>query len=283
MSGIDPTLIRRSFDAAAPTYDHHAVIQREVADRLLDRLEMMKLAPQIVVDLGAGTGYCARALERRYRKATVLLVDAAPAMLREASRHRRWRSRQRYAAADARALPLPDASVDLVLSSLAFQWCDTLEPAFRECRRVLKPGGLLLFSTLGPDTLKELRAAYATVDQLPHVNRFVDMHEVGDALIRAGFSSPVLEREDLTAMYGTVLELMRDLKGIGAVNLHDARPRHLSGRARLAAVVNAYEAYRRDGTLPAHYELVFGHGWVAPNARAQDGSSVFPLHRLTRR
>lgn len=282
MLAIETALIRKSFDAAAASYDSHAVIQREVADRLLERLVMMKLAPQRVMDLGAGTGYCARHLERRYRKADVLLVDLAPGMLREARRHRGWRSRQRYVAAQANALPLADASVDVILSSLAFQWCQDLDAAFRECRRVLKSGGLLLFSTLGPDTLRELRSAYAQVDEAPHVNQFIDMHIVGDALIRAGFASPVLEREDLTATYSTVIDLMRDLQGIGAVNLHRDRPKHLSGRAYLARVTSAYEAFRHNGTLPATYELVFGHGWVAPNARPQDGSGVFPLTRLTR-
>lgn len=283
MSGIESALIRRSFDAAATSYDAHAVIQREVADRLLERLVMMKIEPRLVVDLGAGTGYCARHLERRYRKADVLLIDLAPGMLKEARRHKGWRSRQRYATAQANALPLADASADLVFSSLTFQWCDNLEACFRECRRVLKPGGLLLFSSLGPDTLKELRAAYAQVDEKPHVNQFTDMHIVGDSLIRAGFASPVLEREDLIATYSKVVDLMRDLQGIGAVNLHRERPRHLSGRAHLTKVISAYECFRRDGVLPATYELVFGHGWAAPNARPQDGSSVFPLNRLTRR
>jgi malonyl-CoA O-methyltransferase len=204
-------------------------------------------------------------------------------MLIEARRHRRWRSRQRFACADAARLPLPDGSVDLIISSLTFQWCEDLVGVLKECRRVLKSGGLLLFSTLGPDTLKELRSAFASIDSAPHVNRFIDMHIVGDALIQAGFASPVLEREDLTVTYPDVLALMRDLKGIGARNNDDTRPRHLSGRDTLKKLTQAYERYRSNNALPATYELVFGHGWVAPQARPQDGTSIFPISRLSRR
>jgi len=283
MIALDRTAVRRSFNAAANTYDAHAALQREVADRLLQRLNFMQLSPKLLIDLGAGTGYCARHLETRYRKASVLLADLAPGMLVEARRHRRWRSRQRYACADAASLPVADASCDLIISSLTFQWCDDLVAVLKECRRALKPGGLLLFSTLGPDTLKELRSAFASIDSAPHVNRFLDMHIVGDALIQAGFSSPVLEREDLTVTYPDVLTLMRDLQGIGARNSDQARTRHLAGRETLKKLGQAYERFRVDAALPATYELVFGHGWVSPQARPQDGSSVFPISRLTRR
>lgn len=280
---LDKRLVRRSFDEAASTYDAHAEIQREVANRLLERLEWMKISPERALDLGAGTGYCARQLAQRYRNARLFLLDLAPGMLVEGRRRKRWLSREYYACARAEQLPFADASVDLVASSLTFQWCEDLEAVFGECRRVLKPGGLLLFSSLGPDTLKELRAAFASFDSAPHVNRFPDMHLVGDALIRAGFSSPVLEREDLVATYSDVISLMRDLKGIGARNADSQRPRQLSGRRLLARLSEGYEPFRRNGTLPATYELVFGHGWVAPKAPKQDGSAVFPLTRLTRR
>ena len=283
MTGLDRQAIRRAFDRAAATYDAHAALQREVADRLLSRLDFMRLTPSFVCDLGAGTGYAARALGRRYRGATTLLADCAPTMLAEARRQRRWLARERYVCADARALPFADASLDCVFSSLAFQWCEELDQVFSECRRVLKPGGLLMFSTLGPDTLKELRAAWARVDEAPHVNRFADMHEVGDGLIRAGFASPVMEREDLVVTYDGLPALLRDLKGIGATNQHQARRRELTTRSSLAALEAAYEPYRKEGRLPATYEVVYAHGWVRPDQRPQDGTTVFPLNRLRRR
>ena len=280
---LDVQGVRRAFDRAASSYDAHASLQREVADRLLSRLDFMRLAPAVMCDLGAGTGYAARALGRRYRGATTLLADCAPMMLAEARRQRRWFARERYVCADARALPFADATLDCVFSSLAFQWCEDLDQVFSECRRVLKPGGLLLFSTLGPDTLKELRAAWARVDGAPHVNRFADMHEVGDGLIRAGFASPVMEREDLVVTYDRLPSLLRDLKGIGATNQHQGRRRELTARGALAALEAAYEPFRKEGCLPATYEVVFAHGWVRPDQRPQDGTTVFPLNRLRRR
>lgn len=280
---LDPRVARHGFATAADTYDAHAAVQREIATRLVQRLDYTKIDPTLVVDLGAGTGFCARLLVQRYGAARVVVTDLSPAMLRVARRAApRWFSRRHYVCADARALPFAKASVDLIVSSLALQWCDDLRAVFADCARVLKPGGLLLFSTLGPDTLKELRHAWATVDEAPHVHRFLDMHDVGDALIRAGLSSPVMEREDLTVTYADVRTLMRDLKRAGAQNSLVERARTLTGPRRLAAVEQAYEAFRRDGQLPATYEVVYGHAWARHrHTRLQDGSTVAgsPLRR----
>jgi len=284
---LDTRAVRRAFDDAAATYDLHAALQREVASRLVERLEYTTLQASLAVDLGAGTGFCTQLLERRYPKARIVLADLAPGMLAAArSNGPRWFSRRHYVCADARALPFANASVDLIVSSLTVQWCEDLLAVFADCARVLKPGGLVLFSTLGPDTLKELRAAWAAVDDAPHVNRFHDMHDVGDALVHAGFSSPVMERDDLVVTYADVLTLMRDLKGIGAHNSLQERRRALYGRRRLAALTAAYERFRSNGLLPATYEIVYGHAW-APHreTRRQDGSTVatYPLSALKRR
>lgn len=283
---LDKAAVRRSFELAAARYDAHAVLQREVGARLYERLDLMRIAPSLVADLGSGTGHFARLLEQRYSRARIAQIDLAPGMLATArSRQRRWRSRQLYVCADAERLPLRDAVADLVFSNMSLQWCPDLGRAFAECRRVLRPGGLLIFSTLGPDTLHELRQAWATIDLEPHVNTFPDMHDVGDALVRAGLSSPVMDRDVLTLTYDDVATLMRDLKGIGAHNSHAARSRALRGRSQLERLRQAYEAFRRDGTLPATYEVVYGHAWApAAGTRPQDGSTVasFPLHRLRR-
>ena len=284
---LDARAIRRSFDAAAASYDLHAALQREVADRLLARLDFTTVKPAVILDLGAGTGYCTGLLERRWPRAQIVLADLAPAMLATARRGGpRFFSKRHYVCTDARALPFAPGSVDLIVSSLTLQWCEDLGAVFADCARALKPGGLLLFSTLGPDTLRELRAAWAAVDDAPHVNRFHDMHIVGDALIHSGFSSPVMEREDLTVTYAEVLGLMRDLKGIGAHNTHQQRARALYGRRQLTRLAEAYERFRRDGLLPATYETIYGHAWAPQrDTRPQDGSTVatYPLSQLKRR
>lgn len=247
----------------------------------------MQIAPTWIIDLGAGTGFGARLLEVRYRQAQVLLLDAAPAMLGAARRQRRrWFSRARHLCADAARIPLRDASVELVFSNLMLPWCEDLPGVFAECQRVLRPGGLLLFSTLGPATLQELRAAWSTIDQRPHVNIFLDMHDVGDALIRGGFAAPVMDRENLRLTFRHVEGLLRELHGTGAHNSHVARRRGLTGRATLEALRAAYEVYRTSDVLPATFEIVFGHAWKPePGAKPQDGSTVatFPFKNLSRR
>lgn len=265
---LDLAGVRSSFDRASTEYEAAAVLQARVADELLGRLELFKLDPGIVLDIGAGTGRGTRELKRRYRRAAVIALDIAPGMLREAGRHLGLFRRFERVCGDAHRLPLADASVDLVVSSLMLQWCSDLDVVLGEIRRVLKPEGFFAFATLGPDTLMELRAAWAAVDDYSHVNIFLDMHDVGDALMRAGLMEPVLDVERMTLTYSDVLALMRDLKTIGAHNLTAGRPRGLTGRARLRGVEKAYEPVRRpDGRLPATYEVVYGAAWGASGKR----------------
>jgi malonyl-CoA O-methyltransferase len=261
-SGIDRPWLRRAFDRAAPRYDQAAGLQRDVANRLLERLDFIRIAPSRVVDVGAGTGYCTRDLGRRYPRASVVGVDIAPAMLTEALRRGpRLFGRQRFLCADAQRLALARDAFDLVFSSLTLQWCEDLPGTLAELWRVAAPGGLLLFSSLGPDTLQELRASWAAVDDHTHVNRFLDMHVVGDALVAAGFRDVVMDVDRVRRVYPDALGLMRELKALGAHNVTTGRPRHLLGRARLDRLRLAYEAYRGADGLPATYEVVFGHAW----------------------
>ncbi len=280
---IDKGAARRSFEQAAPGYDEAAVLQRELADRLLERLDYIRLAPKLVLDLGAGTGYAIPGLRRRFSTARILALDFAPAMLRQArDRDRTHGSRLERpdcVCADVEALPLADASINLIFSNATFQWCNDIQGTFGECLRVLRPGGLLLFTTFGPDTLWELRDAWATADGHPHVSSFLDMHDVGDALVNAGFADPVMDVERLTVTYGQARDLMRDLKVLGAHNATSQRARGLTGRRRLWAVERAYEAHRQDGCLPTSYEVVYGHAW-APEQRQLEGATVIPVSTI---
>lgn len=263
---IDKRQARRAFDRAADSYDQAAVLQREVADRILERLDFIKPVPQRLLDVGCGTGYTLAPLAKRYPGCEIWALDVSLNMLDQARRKpslwQKLRGRFRYVAGDAEQLPLADASVDMIFSSLAVQWCVDLDRTFAEMRRVLKPDGLLMFSTFGPDTLKELRHCFETVDAYSHINRFIDMHDIGDALLRNGFGDPVMDMEMLTLTYQDVLSIMRDLKQIGAHNVTQGRGRGLMGKQRMQAVSEAYEQYRRDQRLPVSYEVLYGHAWA---------------------
>ena len=273
----DKSMARRSFEAAAASYDQAAVLQREVGSRLLERLDFMKIKPTRILDLGTGTGQCLAGLFARFRSAEVVALDIARSMLLQARKRGRWLRRPLCVCGDAERLPFADCRFDLVFSNLTLQWCTDLEAAFCELQRVLRPGGLLLFTTLGPDTLRELRDSWRSVDEYPHVNAFLDMHDVGDGLLKARFSDPVVDVERLILTYPDAWKLMRELKQLGAHNVAVGRARGLTGKAHMQRLVEAYEQYRRDGLLPASYEVVHGHAWATSNEIS------VPLDRIRRR
>lgn len=283
---LDKARARAAFERAAATYDQAAVLQREVAGRLLERLDLIRLRPTRIVDVGCGTGYCTRALARRYRGAEVVGIDIAHAMLRRARGAGPWwqrvlGARTRYACGDAECLPVADAAVDMVISNLMLQWCDPAR-VFAEFHRVLRPGGVLMFTSFGPDTLTELRAAWRAADAGIHVHAFVDMHDVGDALLRAGLAEPVMDVERLTLTYADAIEVMRDLKHIGAHNTAHGRARGLTGKRQLARVREAYAARASDGRVPATFEVVYGHAWAPPQVAPARDAGVVPLASIGR-
>lgn len=291
--GIDKRDMRRAFERAAPSYDAAAVLQQEVARRMLERLDFVKLQPARVLDAGCGTGYALGDLARRYPAAELLALDIAHPMLQVARAQVPWWRRtlpmlggapRRYVCGDLDALPLPAGSVDLMWSSLALQWSNDLSRTFAEAYRVLAPGGLLMFSTFGPDTLKELRQAFAGVDGHTHVNRFVDMHDIGDQLSYAGFAAPVMDMEFITLTYEDVRALLRELKAIGAHNVTTGRGHGLMGKQRWRTMLARYEALRREGRLPATFEIIYGHAWVGEQKRArlEDGRQVIEM-KIARR
>jgi malonyl-CoA O-methyltransferase len=282
---LDKARVRASFDRAAQTYDAAAVLQREVRQRMFERLDLVKLQPKRILDAGCGTGHASLMLAQRFKESEVISLDIAMGMLKKTLASRSMiqrlfgRSSRIGICGDIEHLPLASQSLDLLWSNLAIQWCNDLDLAFGEMHRVLKTDGLVMFSTFGPDTLKELRAA-ANVDAgHVHVSRFIDMHDIGDALVRAGFSAPVLDVERFVLTYDDVLGVMRDLKAIGAHNAAQGRNRGLMGRGFLSRLTEAYEQFRNEGKLPATYEVVYGHAWKpAPRAEFQDGVSPVTFH-----
>ena len=255
---FDRHRVQRAFSQAASAYEQTAVLQREVGDQLLERVAPLVDAPARILDVGAGTGRLSAALKRRYPRAEVVALDLAIGMLREARRHAGWWRPFRRVAGDAQALPFADASVDLLVSNLCLQWCADLRAALYEFRRVLKPGGWLLFTSFGPDTLKELRAAWRAADDHGHVHSFLDMHDVGDQVLAQGFADPMFDVERYTLTYADARQLMRELKQIGAGNALGERARGLTGKQAYARMLAAYECYRQAGTLPASYEVIYG-------------------------
>ena len=274
---VDRRQVRRNFSRAASTYEQHDVLQREVQGLLLERLDFYLQPPARVIDVGAGTGRGSALLKKRYAKAEVIAVDLALPMLRAAKKHSSWLKPFQRVCAEATALPLADHSVDVLHSNLCFQWIDDLSTLFGECARVLKPGGMLVFSSFGPDTLKELRAAWAEADEQPHVSRFLDMHDVGDALLAAGLRDPVLDVCRYTLTYSEPRKLLQELQGLGATNADTTRERGLTGKTHYRRMLQAYEAMRVDGHIPATWEVITAHAWGPPIGqprRVADGGEI---------
>lgn len=272
---FDQARVRRAFDRAAEHYEQFAVLQNEVCQRLLEKLEIVKIEPRRILDAGAGTGTAQPVLFERYKKAQLVALDLSENMLHQCRRHGRFLRAPQLVCADIENLPFADNSFELVFSSLSMQWCNNLNAALLEVKRVLKPGGLFVFSTFGPDTLKELRRSWATVDTSDHVNQFIDMHDIGDALLSDGFAEPVMEAEILTVTYNSVDEIMHDLKAIGA-NVTASRPlkdsaaKGLSGKSVLNNVRQCYEQFRQQGVLPATYEIIYGHAWKSVTGKVDN-------------
>lgn len=282
---LDHALIRRRFSAGAHTAREADFLAREVAARMAERLDYIRLSPARVLDLGCGHGADLPMLAARYPQADCVGLDFALPRLALARPERGLlqrvlgrRAGPRLVCADARQLPLARGTVQLVWSNLLLHWLTDPLAVFRECHRVLETGGLLMFATLGPDSLRELRAA------LPdhageRVHRFIDMHDLGDALVSAGFADPVMDMQRLTLTYPDSLALIRDLRASSGTNAAKARPKGLSGKDGWEAARGKLLQAQVDGRLPVTLELVFGHAWRAAPKQTEDGRAVIQFKR----
>ncbi|WP_394002316.1 malonyl-ACP O-methyltransferase BioC [Luteimonas sp. WGS1318] len=278
---FDSAHVRRAFSRASATYAGAAALQREIEAQLLESLDYLDdRVPAVVLDVGSGPAHAALAMRARWPKARIVALDLALPMLRQAPVRSSWGVLEKIGlqrpvdrvCADLRALPLADNSVDVLVSNLCLQWVEDLPAAFAGFRRVLKPDGLLLVSTFGPQTLIELRESFGHADDTPHVSPFVSIGEFGDALMRAGFRNPVLDRDVAVHWHPDMASLMREQRAIGATNALATRRRALTGRARFAAAAAHYEQFRTADGLPASWEWITAMAWSpAHGAPIRDG------------
>ncbi len=258
--------LRRRFERAAADFDGADFVHRATREGLLQRIEPLLIDARIVVDLGAATGAAYPLLKRRFKNARIVHVDIAHAMLRRARGKRRWISKVHprgpaYLQADANALPFADASCDVVFCNLLLPLIGDPTKVLNEIARVLRKGGVFAFATLGPDSLQELMRAWRKVDNTVHVNRFADMHDLGDGLVRAGFSDPVLDVDRLAISYADPIRLFEDLTDIGGRNALSHRRASLTGKGRWQKLLGELDRSQEDGKLTLDLEVVFGHTW----------------------
>ena len=287
----DKRKLRQSLERATSTHDSAAFLHREIADRMFDRLDYIKLNPKLILDVGCRTGYGTRKLTTHFGEATIIATDIARGMLHQANNQGPWWKRQlpflgnpspKYLCADPEQLPLAPNKANLIWSNLALHWFD-LERSAAEAHRVLATEGLFMFSTLGPDTLKELRSAFTGVDGYQHVNRFIDMHDIGDALVHAGFADPVMDMEVITVTFDDVATMVRDLKSLGARNHLQSRRPGLMAPGRWKEVVGRYESFRKEGKLPVTIEVIYGHAWKPQPKTLGDGRQIIQFRDYARR
>jgi malonyl-CoA O-methyltransferase len=278
---IDKKRAQASFNKAAASYEDAAVLQKHVLEEMFLRLKLLKINPNVILDLGCGVGNAGPNLKSSYKPHDLIYLDFAYDMLKKAEEKNKdhflktfsSKTSQQFICADMEAIPLLENSADMVWSNLSLQWCNDLDHVFTQIAKILTHNGLFIFSTFGPSTLHELRDSLASFSQYSHINQFIDMHDIGDALIRCGFSDPVLDVDVYTLTYTTFKEILYDLKHIGAHNALQGRAKSLTGKGFLYQLERLYEVYRSDEKLPASYEVVYGHAWRV-NKQSDESSIV---------
>jgi malonyl-CoA O-methyltransferase len=260
---LDKLSIKKSFNRASKSYDRSAILHKEVLNRLLQRLDYIRCQPASAIDIGCGTGKGVAGLQDRYPRCKIVGLDLAFSMLQESKKQYGFLRKKRVVNADMERVPFADNSFDMLFSNLALQWVNDLGATFKEFARIGKSGSLLMFATFGPDTLKELRESWSEIDRNPHVHQFIDMHDIGDALMVSGFSQPVVDAEYIRLEYQQFRQLLEDLKNTGAINADKNRNRGLTTPAKFKRLEDLYRQMGYEqGKFIATYELVYGHAWL---------------------
>ena len=274
--------ICNSFNAHAAEYERAAIVQKEIGERLFERLDYLKIQPRYVLDLGCGTGFFSQQLKKRYPKAHIVGVDLAFMMLKQAQKNQPWLTKWSLVHADMMSMPFPSGLFDLVFANQAIHWGAPIANVMREINRVMNKDGCFMFSTLGPDTFCELRNAWAIVDKHAHTNDYVDMHDLGDSLLAEHFADPVVDMEMLTVHYSALAKLLQALKAQGVRNTNPARNSGLTGRNSWRIFEEAMEKFRTEnGQFPLTYEVVYGHAWKGAMHRVGQVTEAFiPISQL---
>lgn len=255
----------KKYSRAAKSYDNANYLQREISDRVINRLQFVKVQPQWVLDLGCGTGNSVKSLKDTYKEANVIGLDVAFSMVEQAKNKQDLQQAKKYICADAYLLPIASNSLDLVFSNFVLHWCDDLSLVFQELFRVLKPGGLLIFATVGPDSLKELKQSWKAIDNHSHVRDFLDMHDVGDKLMQARFYDPVIDMELVTLEYDNILSLLRDVQSWGSHNVTPEQKKGFTTPGQIKRLEKAYQQFQTNEHLPVTFEIIYGLAWKPDN------------------
>jgi len=272
---IDKNAIRARFDRNADRFDQAAFVHRRIARGLIERMSPLQLAPELIIDAGSGTGDVARRLRKKFPRSRIVSLDCSSGMLRAAKRAQRIFRPTRLIQADARALPMFDGSVDLITANLLLPWLGEPDRALTEARRVLKPERPFVFSSLGPDSFRELRDAWRSIGIGENVQTFLDMHDLGDALVRAGFRDPVLDVERLTVTYGSFATLWWELRHSGSGNALRGRQKGLSTPRRFRKMEQAFRRAQPGGPIGLTLELVYGHAWAGRREKTHDNTGEY--------
>lgn len=275
---INKQRLRADFSKAALSYDEAAIAQHTICDRTLERLEILKVNPKTILDIGTGTGRSIIGLRNAFPGSSIVANDIALPMLEVCINSGSLDENCSLVCNDTQQLPFDDEVFDLIFSTSTFQWCDDINQVFSECNRVLCKGGVLIFSTFGPETLIELRRSWSKVDDLEHVHEFLDMHHIGDMMLENKFQDPVVDMEVLTIKYKKFNQLLRDLKETGSRGKFNSKVTNpltgLMGKKKYLNLERAYEKYRSaDGTLPASYEVIYGYAKKIGQGQKSDGLS----------
>lgn len=274
--------ISKAFGKHAEEYERAAKVQQEIGERLFERLHYLKIAPQRILDLGCGPGSFSKELSLLYPKAQIIGLDLVPGMLALARKKQGWRRRWSLVAADMRQMPFATGMFDLVFTNQVIHWADPLAHVFREINRVMNVNGCLMFTTLGPDTFKELKIAWSGANHFAHVNEFCDMHDIGDSLMAEHFLDPVMDMELLSVQYETLPKLIAALRAQGVRNINPERNHGLTGRSAWQQFEKNYEGLITDsGKYPLTYEVVYGHAWKGEQRNTDKGiETLFPISQI---